>query len=974
MKNFAKSFVLVCSTLFLANCSWRLPESFAIKTDANYNFSVGSVSKDLKEYLSAKAIGEKIQDSSTSPINMELYDYKPEGETTPYRQLIADFCVQKMEFDLSKILPADMDFSTTLGNSFGKPVDSQEIKIPDLASTLNANPVKIDLERFAKEIPQKISFAPISVPIPDRTAAISDEIIAPFTINMAIADGGSFNSIKFSEVEAGSESKSYILVSLTPPASVPADMKAKIGCSLYRINSDSTRTKISYAVPVAISTTSKTDIKLPLDGQSIGSSFALGFEGSITASAGAGLADMYTYSASLKFADTTTLHSITEATMNLSDNPDGPLNFKKEIPSLGFPMFVECTIGNGNFAFECEQPSGWSGITFTPNLSISGGIAKSDGSGITNADFTNGTGSGTYILNKVLNLSGLVYKNTTISIDGKIAVALNNATVIFKKDEMVLEVVPKCEISTINSAIANLKDFLYDISTGESKLKYTINYDLASSDSAIKQYIKYIKLDSGAGITLPYSNTLPVGNDIGIKYNSNFLSIGTSSSPLQTTLNSYGEQKNADGVSDFVGKLEFLTSAEKEIDPGVNHKVDFTVEMVLPGRAAIQAKYGNGAEYNYYTVLSNVQLGATYKLNIEKPVASFKWIEAGIKKSAVGSNFKKTVDTGFSVSNMMASVADAVGTSDFLEHIKVETIPMYVYFVAPGLTTFNEMGFKCSVIAKADESGTILNAAVFMGNEVKDSAGNLTGVTPQDFEMINSIPALDSDENLKEHLVTKKLDETKASAYKEVKHLLNTNSSGTIKMQYAMSIGGSGDTFVLKKEMFDSLSSSSETPSTGIELRSRIIVPLRLKVDTDDDKPVGISVMKLLNKGIEKPDIFGRTEATNMDSAMKFINAIEYAELSYSVKNELINYDNPSTAFMISLDPKISGMNTFDFQIGASSIRLTPDDLNKMLKTYPFKPDLKIVLPKGTIQVLEESTMGITANIKIKTNGTVQFP
>ena len=239
-------------------------------------------------------------------------------------------------------------------------------------------------------------------------------------------------------------------------------------------------------------------------------------------------------------------------------------------------------------------------------------------------------------MNKVLNLSGLVYKNTTISIDGKIAVALNNATVIFKKDEMVLEVVPKCEISTINSAIANLKDFLYDISTGESKLKYTINYDLASSDSAIKQYIKYIKLDSGAGITLPYSNTLPVGNDIGIKYNSDFLSIGTSSSPLQTTLNAYGEQKNADGVSDFVGKLEFLTSAEKEIDPGVNHKVDFTVEMVLPGRAAIQAKYGNGAEYNYYTVLSNVQLGATYKLNIEKPVASFKWIEAGIKKSAVG--------------------------------------------------------------------------------------------------------------------------------------------------------------------------------------------------------------------------------------------------------------------------------------------------------------------------------------------------
>jgi hypothetical protein len=283
------------------------------------------------------------------------------------------------------------------------------------------------------------------------------------------------------------------------------------------------------------------------------------------------------------------------------------------------------------------------------------------------------------------------------------------------------------------------------------------------------------------------------------------------------------------------------------------------------------------------------------------------------------------------------------------------------------------MGFKCSVIAKTDELG-ILNAAVFMGNEVKDPAGNLTGVTPQDFEMINSIPALDSDENLKKHLVTKKLDETKASAYKEVKHLLNTNSSGTIKMQYAMNIGGSGDTFVLKKEMFDSLSSSSENPSTGIELRSRIIVPLRLKVDTDDDKPVGISVMKLLNKGIEKPDIFGRTEATNMDSAMKFINAIEYAELSYSVKNELINYDNPSTAFMISLDPKISGMNTFDFKIGESSIRLTPDDLNKMLKTYPFKPDLKIVLPKGTIQVLEESTMGIAANIKIKTNGTVQFP
>lgn len=99
MKKIALAIISIGLVLALAGCTWRLPETVSIKTDAEYNFSLGTFEKDLTSELDMSSM----LGSSGSGSEIEIYDYFP-GKTDSKTQQIM-FKIKVLEDELKTDIP-----------------------------------------------------------------------------------------------------------------------------------------------------------------------------------------------------------------------------------------------------------------------------------------------------------------------------------------------------------------------------------------------------------------------------------------------------------------------------------------------------------------------------------------------------------------------------------------------------------------------------------------------------------------------------------------------------------------------------------------------------------------------------------------------------------------------------------------------------------------------------------------------------
>lgn len=983
------------SLLFLFfGCNWQIPKSVAIETDASYKFQVGSYTKSLKEELSAKNITEKINSNSqsgsaTKNSNYELNIYDYTGKSKTDRQLLADITFGKMEFDISKLLPSDLDFENAFSGSSESQSQSQEITIPDLTSSISENAMTIELGDFSKEIPQKIQFEDTTVPIPDTTISISESeaqsatLISPIDIKVK-TENGTFESMTFA-------SGSSLEITLNPPTSsstIQSGFSATIGCILYNVNGEA-KTQVTKSEQKPLSTTEATTISIPLDNKILGKNISVGFFGQITGSgttgtSGTGTPQTYSYSVKSKFTDTTSISKISGATMDFSGDESSSgkssLDFKNTIAKTENSPFVECTIGDGTLNIACEKPNGWSGITFTPEITVSGGIEAKD-SEWTNAE---GSDSANYVINKNLSLANKKYKNEDITISGKVKVKLENAEITFSDETKSLSVKPTCTISKINSAVANLKSVI-------SKLEYNVEYNLDGKDK-ISDYVESVTLESGTGIRIPYTNTLPEGNDISVKYYSSFLKIGEASNQKTETMKSFGDEKESDGT-EKQGTMSFLSESEQTITLSTNQKIDFNVKLELP-KDGLPADYSSDADKDFYTVLKDIELGKTYKLNIGNPESVFNWKEAKVKTDKIDTSFTQTIDTGIDMSSVLSSITDSIGDSEFLKSFSISEVPMYLYVAKPGISAFKDLSLQGKIVAKTTDTTTSSTnkQVVLMG---KEESGN---VTEEELKTVSAIPELDTETNLNQNLVTKAIDEKSASISEDIKELLDTTQSGNLSLEYAIKVksgtSSSDNTVTVTREEFEKLQKSENGAATSVGVHARIVIPLEFEINPKDasgkeTENLEIDIKKLLKKssasgssesgGTSEPltdkekDLFGRDAATDLGSIEKYLNLVESAAIYYEIGNELLKYTEASKNFTVEMDSKIAGIDKMTFSAGNGNLTVKTSDFQKMMETYPFEPELKIILPKGNIVVPTESTVSLSAALKVKTKGGIQL-
>src|SRR5574344_1095974 len=128
-------YTLLLLVPFFISCNWEIPKSVSVKTNADYNFTIGSIDNiKLSEYLSAEILSEKMPSSSET--TFKIYDYDP-NETSKSKQFLIDFSLKEIPLDIGKYFD-NMDFTAGLtGLDFNQTFDIPDISMNDISNEIS---------------------------------------------------------------------------------------------------------------------------------------------------------------------------------------------------------------------------------------------------------------------------------------------------------------------------------------------------------------------------------------------------------------------------------------------------------------------------------------------------------------------------------------------------------------------------------------------------------------------------------------------------------------------------------------------------------------------------------------------------------------------------------------------------------------------------------------------------------------------
>ena len=923
MKKIFNSFIAVCSLIFISCGDYQIPQSVSIKTDADYNFSVGSIEQDLSSFLNIKTISEKLN-SSISEGNknafssFSVYDYRPPltDSGTQSQKFLAEVKLQEIPVDISEYL-SNMDISTSLKEqSF-----EQQFTIPSLSvDSLSSD---IDLPDFNEIITTN---SQINLP--------SDSIIIPGALNGSIDPTTITVNIKSPEFSSISFYEGNIQVS------IKTDMDphgSEVSATLRLLDSDDNL--ISSA---SNKITNKGTFLLPIDGKTLKTNMKLELSGT---QSGGILGESLSYKIECLFS-AIKIKEIKGLKMDLGEQ--GNLSVDQNIYIGTDDTFVSCVIGEGSIYSVAKIPETWQGIYSVPDLTIEGALKKSDGSSIVESDFNKTDENLPYILNRNLNLEGCTFSKEpeAIHVKGTVQIKLdseNGADIYLEKDTTGLnkiKVDTTCSITEIQSII---------IDTAKAGIQDKLSFkDEQELPPEINTYVDNVILTK-AGIEGTYTNTLPQGNDFTAEFSSNFLF----SSPTPKS------QVFSNGENLPLSK-ELINTTETTIKFSESSKVDYALQIKLPGATS---------EHPEYAQFKNVKIGETYKIAINiKPV--FDWKSITINTAASGIQLDQTIETDFNLSAMFKDISSSFGDDDFFKKIELTQMPFYLYFSCPNqLDVLKNIQYKGILKFVCGDENLYVVGDKENGIE-KDGTLNFRTSKPLEFK--NS-----SEES---QIVISDISKYPNSYYGNLADMVNSTKDvqdSKLIIEYCLRISDSKneekDKITISKSDFEQI--KADTSTSTISIFARLIIPLEMKITEQID----LNINKLANLN-EDTDIFNRTEAPDLSEIMKYAQIVESMSVSYNSENKFFNYQNDSSKSlqfifntgMTNLTTNVYGEKG-DLNLKNGTIKIVYEDIKKILEQYPFTPKMTVRLPEGNVYLPQDPCIKINCNIGLSTNGTVKL-
>ena len=606
--------------------------------------------------------------------------------------------------------------------------------------------------------------------------------------------------------------------------------------------------------------------------------------------------------------------------------PEKTLNVENELTITTDSSFVSCQIEKGSVKLTSKIHSEVSGLNvISRNISLSQAITV-------NEDGWQKNESSTTILNRSYALDGKACSTNPIKIkfEGSVNYKLENASVTLENGASIkIEIIPECKVEKLKSVQLDLVNH---------KDGFTIEKVANNFGANIAGDVSKIVLNP-SGLKITYKNELPVGNDFKVDYECELLGL-----KKNLVLKATGPSAEQTEEKDFCAQ-------DKEIT--VTNSTSFVLEPKLHFPGA-QETLEAGKEY--YTTLTGIAPGATYSIFINvEPI--FDWKSITIKMSESGlSGLSGEKDSNISLSSMFDSIKESC--SNF-GNISFNQIEVFLYFINPGVSGLDSESFKGKVFAKSNE-GTVY----ILGSE--------TEVEPLKFVNEQELKFNDSNE-----VVSRQIPSMASAHSKEIAKLFNSKEDGTgnkntIKFGYDMNVGnsnsGNAKELDISKDFYEKLK-KEDANEICIPIEARILVPLIFNIS--DTTKLDLKKLKNSNsEGEEATDFFNRSEATDMSSYEKFLEVIDSVNLKYEFSKEFLEYSDGSSSAKIYFG---TSEHNFNLPLNSSSTRIKGEDVIDMLKTYPYKPELYVELPKGTVSVPYFTEAGISFSMEIFTDGKVSI-
>ena len=854
-----KLFVLAAAIPVIVSCNWKIPESVSVKTNAEYNFTIGTFSEKLSKYLSVDTLTKQME-SSSSDVSFYVYDYYPVTDNkeiasggTASQKFLVDFSLQEIPIDIGSYLDK-MDFADQLkGMSFDQTFD-----VPDLSVSSFEEP--INLSDINKKIRENADLNFGAITIPHGINGTLSEEQCPLQ-NVTV------NAPEFKALEFYSGSLVLnIICNETPVVSTNLKISLLDG-------DDKEITSVSN-----VDLLTQSEIFLPLAGKTLVPKMKLKVSGT---SSGGTSGNNSNYSISASFSDDSTISRATGLTMSID-----PVFINQEVKIETEDAFVSCEIGDKSetekslLSILTKLPDGWTGVTADREINLSGAITAAD------AEFDKTGESDEYLIKRTLLLNGKTYsKKETggvlsgdINVGGTINISLNEADIVLPNGEA-----PKIMIST-SCSITKVTSMTIDLSKYESPIetKVEVNEDLPSE---VSDFIEKIQLNP-SGMNVKYYNTLPAENDIEFTVKSGFFGIADK----KDTMN--GGTGTADAPSE---SMKFL-GAKKTVNTASENIIDFSAEMEFPGKTEKNPDY---------VTLKNIEIGQSYAVGVTvEPV--FAWESITLKTASTA--VKGNVDTGLNVSKIFKSLTDELGDDSFISRIELTQIPLYLYSIVPSV--IEDFTFTGELSAAAyDAEDNLVGEKIKITDDFVISDSVLPAL--QKAAGSDSIVTGFGDTS---HHSTNIADLFNAHASGNIKI--------DYDFQLGKSDAGSSDpTIEIKKADLDGL--DEDSVSIRLHVRFVLPLELKVaELDENPNESVVIDIMKLmdLEKG---DDLFSRSEPTDLDDMEKYIDAIDSAGIRYSVKNNVLQSDKVPYIELDTQDDSLQNeMYNISFSTGTLNIEI----------------------------------------------------
>lgn len=608
---------------------------------------------------------------------------------------------------------------------------------------------------------------------------------------------------------------------------------------------------------------------------------------------------------------------------NFSSPVDEPVSFPFEISfSLknNNDSFKSCEIGEGYLITNLSIPESWKGVDVSYDFDASGAI---------NVSATKDGG-----LQKTISLDGKELKNDKTIAKSNIEMSIKNADLAFTTNQNL-----KLNIS---SDIQKLKSLTVNVDSVNPKMEMTEPFS-----TEMMETIKEIDLNSGSGIEIEYTNTLPPENNITLKASSNIFAIND-----ETKLESNQENK----------KTEIVSESEKHIivgnGDGEYNSFDFNIELGFPG--------ATDENPNEITI-KNVTLGDKYTLKVNvKPVIN--WEKIVLSNNLTESlSVKDKVSLPVSLDDISENMASVFGDENLISKLKIKSIPVYLFCTTPKVKEgekdlFDGMSFSGKLkMYYGTEEGCVngLEVNLVKGDDTEE--GKIKFVNSPDLSFSQNSKSLLTD------LTDLKDDEVSASAY--IEDLLNPqpnnnqNEENSLYVEYDLKFENSNNNgdLTITNDMLEKKSSLS--------VFSYIILPLEFKTTGE----LNFNANEIAGDAFSG-DIFGRTdENTNLGNLEDYIDYIRSATIKYESISLPIKTDN-NESMKFNLKMKCGKEDPIDLSknvsyLNGGEFKITADDVNKMINNYPAIPEFSIKIDDGTgFYIPQTMDVAIKLNLSVETN------